>query len=93
MAKHFKLQSISNNDDAGDQSALKQEAGVVSGAWSKTKNKYDVQVSAPAQRENRWTPLGTDRGVQRDMELGNLAHIRVDSEVEVVRPQTAFRLN
>ncbi|KAK4696408.1 hypothetical protein P7C71_g1495, partial [Lecanoromycetidae sp. Uapishka_2] len=83
----------SDPENTDEQFILKMEEGVTSRPWSKSKSKYDVRVSAPARQESGWTPLVTQGDNNNATEMDNLNTIRVDREVEVLRPKEAYRSN
>jgi len=58
----------------------------MAGSWMESTNEYDVHVSAPIQQESSWTPLGTDGGEENATEMEILSGIRVEREVQVLRP-------
>ena len=81
---------MSQNDDTGDHSALRQEEGAMAGLWMESTKKYDVHVSAPIQYESSWTSLGTDGGEENVIETEILSGIRVEREVQFLRPKGTF---
>lgn len=52
---------------------------------------YNVEISAPATKQTKWTPLGTAGESKDDVQLSDLAGIRVDQEIKLSRPPKIYQ--